>query len=113
MTVSETWQLEPGARVAPLSATCAEVGVVAEPLQVLVRLLGDAIVIPEGRLSVNAMPLSVSLTLLLLAVRDSVLVAPNGIVLSAKLFASVGGLMTVMLAEAVFPVMPPRSVADT
>ncbi len=83
------------------------------PGQLLVKFAGVATMSPAGRLSVNATPFSVKLALVLERVKVRLVVPFRGIVAAPKALAIVGGLMTVMLAEAVLPVSPPASVAVT
>jgi hypothetical protein len=85
----------------PDPATAVEV-----PPQVLVKAFGVAITSPAGRLSVNASPVSASAVFgfVTLNVRE---VEPLSEMLAApKAFVIVGGVATVRLAVAVFPVPP-------
>jgi hypothetical protein len=108
-TFNETVQLAPGARLAlPRVAEEDPATAVAVPLHVLIRLLGVATTRPEGRRSVNATPLKVELTLLLLSVKVRLVAPFSGIVVAPNTFVIAGGLMTVRLAVAVFPL--PASV---
>jgi len=118
VTLTVTVQEAPGANVAPdnemVPEPAAAVGVV---LQVLVRPFGvDTTRVPgaaEGSVSLNATPLRVVFALLLLRVKVSVVLPCNGMLCRVKALVIDGGLMTVMLAEAVLPVSPPASVAVT
>ena len=101
-TFTEIVQVAPGARLAPLKLMDEDPAVaVAVPVQSLVRPLGVATTRPSGRLSVNATPFSVELTLLLLSVNVRLLVPFNGIVAAPKALVILGGLITVRLAEEV------------
>ena len=106
---TETVQLAPGARLAPLK-DIDEVPptAVAVPPHVLLRLGGVATPSPDCRLSVKATPFSVRFTLVLLSVNVSEVVPFSGIVAAPKALAMVGGLMTVIFAEDVLPL--PASV---
>src|SRR5512142_2250855 len=62
-TLTETVQLVPGARLAPVKDTDEDPSTAAAvPLHVLFRLPGVATTSPAGRLSVKATPLSVRFT---------------------------------------------------
>src|SRR6266566_2782177 len=78
---------------------------VVVPLHVLLRLLGFATTSPAGKLSVNATPLRL-VVFGLLMVNVRLVLAFSGIEAAPNAFAIVGGVATVMLAEAVFPVPP-------
>lgn len=103
-------QLPPGANVAPDKDTDDEpaVAVAVAPLQVVFRLLGVATTSPAGRLSVNAIPFNVEFTLLLLMEKVRLVVPLRGMVAAPKALLIDGGLMTVRLADDVFPL--PASV---
>src|SRR5438552_2094489 len=78
---------------------------VVVPLHVLLRLLGFATTSPAGKLSVNTTPFRpVVFGLLIVNVR--LVLAFSGIEAAPNAFVIVGGVATVMLAEAVFPVPP-------
>src|SRR5689334_3505361 len=110
-TLSETVQLAPGARLAPLKLTDEEPATaVAVPLQVVLRLLGVATTKPAGRLSVKATPFNVRFTFVLLRVMVRLVVPFSGIVVAPKAFALVGGLITVRLAEEVESAPVPAAV---
>src|SRR5437016_807594 len=78
---------------------------VVVPLHVLLRLLGFATTSPAGKLSVNATPLRL-VVFGLLIVNVRLVLALSGIEPAPNAFEIVGGVATVMLAEAVFPVPP-------
>ena len=78
---------------------------VVVPLHVLPRLLGFATTSPAGKLSVNATPLRL-VVFGLLIVNVRLVLAFSGIEAAPNAFEIVGGVATVMLAEAVFPVPP-------
>src|SRR5580693_8185322 len=88
------------------------VAVIAPP-QFVTRLDGVATTSPAGRLSVNAIPFTVKLTLGFVTVKVRLVVPLSGIVAAPNALVIVGGLITVMVAEAVLPVRPPASVAVT
>ena len=99
----------PGARLAPVSDTDDDPSAaVAVPPQVLVRFPGVATIRPLGRESVNATPLSVRLAFVLVRVNVRLVVPLSGMVAAPKTLAILGGLITVRLAEEVFPL--PASV---
>ena len=79
---------------------------VAVPPQVLLRLGVDATTRPAGKLSVNAKPVSASPVFGLLMLKLSVVVPFSGMLDAPKDFVILGGLATVRLALAVFPVPP-------
>src|SRR3989442_7570545 len=79
---------------------------VVVPLHVLLRLLGFATTSPAGKLSVNATPLRL-VVFGLLIVNVRLVLALSGIEPAPNAFEIVGGVATVMLAEAVFPVATP------
>jgi hypothetical protein len=106
---SDTVQDAPGARVEPVKlAEKDPATAVAVPPQVEIRFVGAATRSPAGRKSVNAIPLSVEFTLGLVTVKVRLVVPFTGIVATPKAFVIVGGLMTVKVAELVFPL--PASV---
>ena len=108
-TFTETVQLAPGARLAPVKDTDDDPATaVAVPLQVVFRLFGVATTNPAGRLSVKATPFRVRFWLVLLTVNVRLVVPFKGIVAAPNALAIVGGLMTVKLAEDVLPL--PASV---
>src|SRR5262245_14521645 len=106
-TSTETVQLVPGARLAPVRLTEPEPPTaVADPPQALFRLGVDATTRPAGRLSVKATPVRVRFWLLLLSMVKVRLVVPfSGIVAAPKALTMCGGLMTVRsgLVAAVLP----------
>src|SRR5580704_6351532 len=108
-TFSETVQEALAARVPPerLAEPLPDTAVAVPPL-VLFRLLGVATISPAGRLSVNAIPFTVELTLGLLTVKVRLVVPFSGIVAAPNALVIVSGLITVRFAEAVFPL--PASV---
>src|SRR5882724_604807 len=115
VTLTEIVQDAAGAKVAPVKLTLDETATaVVVPPHVLVKPFGVATIKPAGSASVNATPFSVKLTLVLLSVKVRLVEPFRGIVTAPKAFAIVGGLMTVMLADAGLAlVSPPASVAVT
>lgn len=113
LTFTEMVQLAPAARLAPVNDTVPEpataVGVV---LQVLVKPFGVATTKPEGRLSVNEMPLRTDAALLfgLVIVNVRLVVPFSGMVEAPKTLLIVGGSMTVKLGLAVAVLPLPASV---
>src|SRR5271156_44 len=104
VTFKETVQDPPAARLFPASATTELPFVeVAVPLQVLVKLVGVADTSPEGSVSVNEMPFTNRLVLLLLRANVRLVVPLSGTVAAPNDLAIVGGLITVRFAEEVFP----------
>jgi hypothetical protein len=100
VTFTETVQLAPGARLAPLKLIDEDPSAaVAVPLHVVFRLPGVATTSPAGRLSVNATPFSVRLALVLESVKVRLVVPFSGMVAVPKALVMLGGLMTVRLAE--------------
>src|SRR5882724_3678179 len=80
---------------------------VAVPPQVLVNPFGVATTKPAGRLSVKATPVSPMVLMAGLVMVKVKLVEPfSEIVAAPKALVMVGGVATVMLALAVFPVPP-------
>src|SRR6266700_2434964 len=80
---------------------------VAVPPQVLVSPLGVATTKPASRLSVKATPVNPMVLIAGLVMVKVKLVEPfSGIVAAPKALVIVGGVATVMLADAVFPVPP-------
>ena len=107
-------QVAPGASVAPERLAVDEpLAAVKVPLQVVLGFPGVAITSPEGRLSVNATPLSVVFEFEFVSVKVKLVVPFNGMVAAPNPFVIEIGLATTMLAEAVLPVRPPASVAVT
>jgi hypothetical protein len=106
-TLTETVQLALAASVPaerlmePEPATA-----VAVPPQVLLNALGVATTNPAGRLSVKAIPVSVTLVFGFWMVNVSEVVPFSGIVAAPNALVIVGGEATVKLAVAVFPVPP-------
>src|SRR5262249_43200460 len=106
-TSTDTVQEVLAARVPPERLTeLAPPTAVAAPPQVFVWLGGEATTRPAGRLSVKAMPLSVTPAFALVMVKVSDVVPFNGMVAAPKALAMLGGLATVRLAVAVLPVPP-------
>lgn len=102
VTLTMTVQLAPGASVWPVRLTLEAPPVaVMVPVQVPPTLGGVATTSPAGRLSVNAAPLMVRFTFVLLSVKVRLVVPFRGIVAAPKAFVMDGGLMTVRLAEEV------------
>jgi len=105
VTFADTMQDAPGARLPPDKDTEDDpLTAVAVPLQLLVRLAGEATTRPAGRLSVNATPFSVKLVLLLEIVNVRVVVPFSGMLAAPNALAILGALITVRLAEEVLPV---------
>ena len=106
-TFTETVQLALAARVPaerlilPDPATA-----VAVPPQVLFRPDGVATTNPAGRLSVKAIPFSVTFVLGFWMVNVRLVVPFNGMLAAPKALAMDGGEATVKLAVAVLPVPP-------
>ena len=98
MTFTVTWHEPPGARLTPLRVTVPLAPAV--PPQLLVKLLGDAIAMPAGRVSVNPTPVSVKLAFVLLSASVIVLVPlVCWMVVGLNDLLSVGGLITVSVAD--------------
>lgn len=107
VTLTETVQLALAARVPAERLTDPEPPTaVAVPPQVLLRFGVEATTRPAGRLSVNAMPVSVSPVFGLLMLKVSEVVPFSGIVAAPNAFVILGGEATVRLADAVLPVPP-------
>src|SRR5580700_4649336 len=83
------------------------VAVIAPP-QFVVRFDGVATTTPAGRLSVKAIPFTVKLALGFVTVKDRLVAPFRGIVAAPNALTIVGALITVRLADAVFPL--PASV---
>jgi hypothetical protein len=79
---------------------------VAVPPQVLLNALGVATTRPAGRLSVKAIPVSVTLVFGFWMVNVSDVVPFSGMVAAPNTLVMVGGEATVKLAVAVLPVPP-------
>ena len=79
---------------------------VAVPPHVLFRLLGVATTNPAGKLSVKAIPVSVTAAFGLVTLKVKEVVPFSGIVAAPNVLVIVGGLTTVKFAVAVFPVPP-------
>jgi hypothetical protein len=79
---------------------------VAVPPQVLFRLLGVATTKPAGKLSVKAIPVSVTAAFGLLTLKVKVVVPFSGIVAAPNALVIVGGVATARFAVAVLPVPP-------
>jgi hypothetical protein len=106
-TFSETIQEALAARVpAERLAEPAPDTPVAAPPHVLFRLLGVATTNPAGKLSVKAIPVSVTPALGLLTVKVKEDVPFSGIVAAPNALVIVGGLATIRFAVAVLPVPP-------
>ena len=107
VTFSDTAHVPLAASV-PLDkvAEPAPAAAVAVPPQVLLKLLGVATTRPDGKLSVNVIPVSAVpvFAFEMLKVRD--VVPFNGIVDAPKPFVITGGLATLRFADAVLPVPP-------
>ena len=97
----------PDVIVAPDRLTNPEPAVaMAVPPQVLLNAFGVATTRPAGRLSVNAMPVSVKPMFGLLMLKVSDVVPFNGMLAAPNALVIVGGLATVRTAVAVLPVPP-------
>jgi hypothetical protein len=106
VTFTENVHEVDGTKLAPERLTLEEpaTAVIAPPPQVPVNPLGVATTSPAGRLSVNAIPLSVEFVFELVIVKLRVVLPFSGTVAAPNDFVIEGGLITVMLAEAVLPV---------
>ena len=105
-TFTDTVQLALAASVPPDRLTEPDpLTAVAVPPQLLLRFDGVATTKPAGRLSVNAMPVSV-IVFGLVMLKASEVVPFNGIVAAPNPLLMLGGLATVRFALAVFPVPP-------
>src|SRR5262249_33198568 len=106
-TLSETVQLDPGARLELARETDPEPAVaVAGPVQLLVRALGVAttnVPVEFGSVSVNVMPLSVWFRLGLVTWMVRLVVPFSGIDVTPKFLVAVGGLMTFNESVEVLP----------
>jgi len=87
------------------------VAVIVPPPQEPVRPLGEATTRPAGNVSVNATAFNARL-LGLLMLKVSVVEPFSGMVAAPKAFEKVGGVATLMFAEAVLPVPPLVEVTD-
>ena len=99
----------PDRLMVPLLAAAVIVPLPQEPVTLGVA----ATTTPPGKLSVKPTALSALAVFELVMVKLSVLLAFNATLAGLKALLMVGGAITVMLAEAVLPVMPPASVAVT
>lgn len=108
VTLTDTTQLELLGTVPPARLTIELPPVaVAVPPQVLLRLGVADTTSPEGRLSVNAIPLrEKGFAAGLLIVKDKVVEPFSAILVGANAFVIIGGVATVRLAIAVLPVPP-------
>jgi len=105
-TFTETMHEALDAKVPPERLTEPDPAVaVAVPPQLLLRLDGVATTKPEGRLSVNAIPLA-ELVFGLLIVKVRLVVPFSGIVAAPNALVMDTGLATLRFAVAVFPVPP-------
>ena len=105
-TFTETMHEALDAKIPPERLTEPDPAVaVAVPPQPLLRLDGVATTKPEGRLSVNAIPLA-ELVFGLLIVKVRLVVPFNGIVAAPNALVMDTGLATLRFAVAVFPVPP-------
>lgn len=104
VTDTDTVQGGPGARLPPDKLTLLPPSAaVAEPRQVALKLPGVATTRPAGKLSVNAIPVTVRLALVLLIVNVRLVVPFSGTVAAPNAFAIDGGLITVRVSEDVLP----------
>lgn len=112
-----TWKLQEllAAKLAPerLTELLPATAVIVPPPQVPVKPLGVETTMPAGKLSVNAMPLTVMVVLGFVTVKVKVVVPLSGIVAAPKALAKVGAATTVMLAFEVLPVPPSVEVTCT
>jgi len=99
--VTVTAQFVPGDRVALLKVTVAPA--LAVPEQVLFKFDGDATAKPLGKVSVKPTPVNERLVLVLETVIVIVVVPLTGMVVGENALTSVGGLLTVKVAEGVLP----------
>ena len=108
ITFTESVQDVLAARVAaPRLTDAAPAAALAVPVQVVVNPLGVATSKPDGRLSVNATPVSGMVLLAGLLMLNVSEVGPfTGIVATPNDFTITGGAATDRLAVAVFPVPP-------
>ena len=108
VTFTESVQELLVARVAPDRLTELDPATaVAVPPHVLFNPLGVATTSPAGRLSVNATPVkTIALAAGFVIVKLREVVPFSGTLVAPKDLVIVGGLATVRLAEAVFPVPP-------
>src|SRR5580704_12982372 len=106
-TFSETVQEALAARVLPERlADPAPDAAVAVPPHVLDNPLGVATTNPAGKLSVKAIPVSVTAAFGLVTLNVKEVVPFSGIVAAPNALVIVGGLATVKFAVAVLPVPP-------
>ena len=106
-TLTETVQLALAANVPAERLMLPEPATaVAVPPQVLFKALGVATTRPAGRLSVKAIPFSVTPVFGLLMVKVSDVVPFSGMLAAPNALVIDGGEATVKLAEAVLPVPP-------
>src|SRR5258708_409348 len=98
----------PVASVPPdrLTAPEPDTAVAVPPLQLPVRLLGFATTSPDGRVSVNATPLSARFTFGLLRVMLRPVVPFSGMLRLANPLEMVGGLITVRVAREADAALP-------
>jgi len=108
VTLTENVQEPLAAIVPPFSTTlCDPAAAVTVPPHEPLNALGVATANPAGKLSVNAIPDSaVPLTTGLVIVKVSEVEPPSPMLATPNVFAMLGGLATIRLAEAVFPVPP-------
>ena len=107
VTLSEIEQEPFAASVPPARVTDPEpAAAVTVPPHVVVKALGVATASPAGRASVNATPVSATPLLGLLMVKLSEVELFSRTLARPNALAIVGGVATVRLAEAVFPVPP-------
>src|SRR5438270_9467627 len=106
-TLTDTVQLALAASVPPERLTLPDPATaVAVPPQVLFSAFGVATTRPAGRLSVKAIPFSVTAVFGLLIVNVSEVVPFSGMLAAPNALVMDGGEATVKLAEAVLPVPP-------
>jgi hypothetical protein len=106
VTLTENVQEAPAARDAPdkLTVDAPAVAVMVPESQVPLITLGVETTNPAGRMSVKAIPVKAPAALGFVTIKLRLVLAPTARVAAPKLLLIVGGLNTVTLASAVFPV---------
>ena len=115
VTLTEKVQDAPAARDAPdrLTEDAPAVAVMVPASQVPVITLGVETTNPAGKVSVKAMPVKPPTEFGFVTIKPRLVLPPTPRVAAPKLFMIVGGLTTVTLAVAVFPVPPLVDVTVT
>lgn len=108
MTLTEGVQDAPGARLAPENVTDEDpaAAIIAALLPHVVGKLaplGVATTSPAGKLSVNEIPFSVEFVFGLLIPKLKLVVPLSGTEVAPKLLVIEGGLITISVADEVFP----------